>query len=460
MTCAAGTKTCQSNGSYSACNCTPLCEATGTGKCYYISAIAGSDSNPGSFEQPWKTYLNIVSYYSSSSRPAGWKQLQAGDIVYFMSGLYNSTYSYSSSSDVKAFFLRGIQGTATNRVLIKAYPGQKPIISAPKTSQEIMAFNIIQSSNFIIEGLEISKGYGHGLDVNESSNVEIRNNWIHDIDGLDNNNIAGLTLTAVENGNVHHNIINDNFDHTNSDTGGEKTQNSRNVVLFSGGNIRLHHNIIFQSNPISSSKTGGCVTYKHSATLAGSIFEVDNNMFWNCAFTAIGSGSYGTRIHHNLIINSEAIEIADFGGRTFNQDIIIENNTIIGGDGLEYKPTTDWGPIGLVTFRKNIVQDALSYHSERGVITVGVYQNDTLYNLVVTGGKLAFADNCYYNKNYTLVFNLFNNNNGSDRLLGSTYSFSSWKGLGYDTNSLSKDPQISASTYLSSGCENYGWLAP
>ena len=44
--CGQGTQTCQSNGSFTGCSCTPLCEAAGSGRCFYISALTGADLIP------------------------------------------------------------------------------------------------------------------------------------------------------------------------------------------------------------------------------------------------------------------------------------------------------------------------------------------------------------------------------------------------------------------------------
>ncbi len=67
----------------------PVCEATGIGNCYYIDPVDGDDENDGSFTTPWKSFRNVITYYKSAYRPAGWLTLQPGDCLYLMDGTYS-----------------------------------------------------------------------------------------------------------------------------------------------------------------------------------------------------------------------------------------------------------------------------------------------------------------------------------------------------------------------------------
>lgn len=391
----------------------------------------------------------FTSYYSTNERPSGWKALQPGDVVYFMSGVYKATYNYQGTSN--GIFFRSLHGSAGAPITLKAYPGAHPVL-APSNRQS--ALYALQSSHLTLEGFEITDIDGTGLRFAESSNLEVRNCWIHDIGGTDNNNIGGIKATSVTNASYHHNLIHDCYDRTNADTGGNKTENSRNFVLFGGGNNHVHHNVIFQTPPKSAQKTGGCLTHKHSATLAGQIFEVNHNVFWNCAFTAIGSGSFGSRIHHNLIIDSDPIQLRDFGGDTHNEDNIIEYNTMVNTSGLSYNPTLTWGPIGFLTYRNNIIVGS----GGSDVVSIHPFGSDSIYSATVN--KLTFSNNCYNNPGGQIQFDLFSRNSGSAGPAGAVYSLSGWQGLGYDSGSIAADPQLNANHLpQNASCQNKGWGA-
>jgi hypothetical protein len=457
--CGTGTKTCQSSGAFSDCSCSALCEATGSGSCYYISQFTGSDSNSGSFQSPWKSFHNIKSKTGSSEQPPNYVALGAGDVVYVMSGTYDQSHQYSATERY-AFFFRGLHATADNPITVKAYPGAHVLLTRRETGPSVY---ILQSSHIILEGFEVQSQEGDGIWMNEADSIEIRNVWVHDVDGVDNDNLSGVKFTRTTNSRLHHSKLHDNYDRTNADTGGSATQNSRNVVLFKGGNNRIDHSIIFQSPSITADKTGACVTYKHSQEVEDSIFEFDNNMMWNCKFVSVGSASFGTRIHHNLIINSEPIRLGDFGGPAHQRDVIIENNTLVNTPAIIHNPTDTYGAIGLMTFRDNIVVDNSStYNSIEGLVEIYIYGSDAIYNTVVGGNNLSFSNNCYYNEGLpSPQFNLFSRNGGSNGSLGHYYTIEGWQGLGYDTNSSIAAPALDAyNAPTNPTCQNKGWLVP
>lgn len=448
-----GTQLCKADGTFSACSTTPLCEAKGGGRCYYVSKLTGSDTNAGTFDRPFKSYLPFVSYYSSP--PSYSVKLKAGDVVYFMSGVYNDIYTYIDSP--YAFFLRGVKGAASLPITFKAYPGAKVTFQNSSTVPPL----VVWSGGYLtFEGIEVSNTRNQGPWFAESSDIELRNMWIHDLDGEDNNNMSGIKLTASERVYIHHNVIHDNYDRTNADTGGNATENSRNLVFFGGGNIRVSRNVIFQTPSGWSSKTGACIGYKHSATVPGATFEVDHNIMWNCAFYGVGSGTYNTHIHHNLLIDSGSFGTRDYGGPTHNENILVDYNTMVGGIGFNHNPSTTYGPVGLLEFKNNIVVDnSQSYDQEKSMITVSTYGSDSLYNTIVSGGLMKFSGNCYYNPSTAPRFALF----ASVRFgaLGSILDFNGWRALGYDLTSRIEDPKLSASSYVpqNPNCQNAGWYA-
>lgn len=470
-----GTQLCQSNGAYSACSATPLCEATGSGHCYYVSKLTGDDNNPGTFSQPLKTYMRFNDYYCAigssgcpgDSGPSNKITLQAGDVVYFMSGLYNESFNYYNG-ERHGLFIRNRVGTSSDKIMLKAYPGAIPVFS-PGTQ----AFGLsLRATNYVVlEGIEIAKAYGAGIYIqDDADHVEIRNMWIHDTDGEDNNNIAGLLL-HVNNVDVHNNLIHDNYDRTNADTGGIATENSRDIVIFGGGgHNHFHHNVIFQTPATTAPKTGSCLVYKHGSTDTSSIFEVDHNTFWNCLSSAIGTASRGGRIHHNLILDSDnGVYLHIYGQPTPPNlaDNIIENNTFVRTRPFQAKPSEVYeysgGTVGSMTFRNNVVFDnRTAYNADiGGVYNIDNYALNTVYNTVVGGGLLSFSNNCFYNPNTTVMFSLFAQNGSSNINLGGFYNFAQWQSLGYDSGSTVVNPafdQFYRSTV--SPCSGRGISAP
>lgn len=434
-----GLQACQTTGSYSDCSLEPVCQAVGGGRCYYISSLNGDDTNPGTFDRPWKSPLNFVSKYDPGNIHS--VALFPGDVVYFFSGEYPFSASYGSGQ--KSIILRNVHGTPEHPITIRSYPGEN-VLLRPNT--EIEAVYLLSSSHIKFIGLEISSSFGSGVSVLESSDIELEQLHVHDVYGVDNDNIAGLYILDATRFRAHHSLIHDNYDRINADTAGVKTENSRNIVLFRGGNTRIDHSVIFQTPPTSADKTGSCVTYKHSAHIPSTTFEFDNNYLWNCFQVSVGSGSFGTYIHHNFILNSGPIFLRDFGGPTHQRDMVVEKNTIIGGHGFHYTPTNTWSTVGAVVFRKNIVVDDSLQNFEESIVTIDPYGTDEMFYEVVVSKTFLAEKNCYYaSSSDALRWNLFSANGGTYGVQGGSFTMPIWQLYGLDDQSYVEDPKFNSS---------------
>lgn len=430
-----------------------LVTVSASARSYYIDPVNGSDNNDGTSGAPWRSFKNIISYYKPSYRPAEWVELKGGDCIYLMNGVYSEILHpgqwKKGPAGGGAFiaYFRGRRADKQNPFQIRAYPGHKPIID-PRGKG--MGLSIFQSSNWEVDGIEVRNGYGRGVSLNESKEIRVHNVHIHDTDGVDNNNIAGLYISDCWNVEIYDCVFNDNYDRTCADTGGRATENSTNVVIFGGmqgGNITIHDCLIYQSLPTSDRLSGGGIKYKHASRVPDACFRVYNNIFRSCKFFAFGSGTANTHFHHNVIVGGGGISSRDFGGVTHQVNQVFEYNTIYRASGFKMNPTIRWrnekfpdDPKDII-FRNNIVVDATrSYSKERGIVVVGTYMSDEVYR--ITASQLEFENNCYYNPGAAVRFNMaagFNYKEGHRE--GQTNSLREWqKKYGYDLHSFEADP--------------------
>ena len=436
--CGSGLRKCEENGNFSDCSCELLCEATGNGKCYYLSP-----------SEPLSDLRKI------STKNEGRSILLPGDTVYLRSGKYTDTFS--GNNELSGLFLKGLTGTRQNPIIIKSYPGEKVTISPSKLA---FGINLMSSKWVIFDGIEILNAWEAGFISRNSENITLQNMWIHQTDGVDNNNTSGINFTETTNSKIQHSLIHDNYDRQAVDTGGIGTENNKNIVIFRGGNIKIERNVIYQTPQITAALTGGCITYKHASTLPNSIFEVSYNILWNCKFVSIGSGTSKSKIHHNLILNSDSIQFRDFGGITELSDIIVEYNTLVGARGIHIIPTEEWAPMGKIQIKNNIFHDHNIYNIDRGIYDIGTYQSDELFNALFNKKLLSSDYNCFYNKNTQLRWNFFAANGGTRGIKGDYYSFKTWQDLGFDINSLEINTNLDNHYKPThSKCQNYGWLA-
>jgi nitrous oxidase accessory protein NosD len=114
------------------------------GRTFYV-ATNGSDTNSGSISSPWRSFH------------ASLKKLRAGDTLYVRGGSYT----------FKGVNYTTLAGTSTNRILISAYPGERPIFTGTSTPADFLYFSS-NSAYVTLRGLTIQGG-GRTSDSNGSS---------------------------------------------------------------------------------------------------------------------------------------------------------------------------------------------------------------------------------------------------------------------------------------------------
>jgi hypothetical protein len=84
-----------------------------SGNTFYV-ATNGSDSNPGTIDQPFATWEKLSSV------------MVAGDLAYIRGGTYRSTKG--ASAEVVCRW-ENLKGTAGDTIKIWAYPGESPVLN-------------------------------------------------------------------------------------------------------------------------------------------------------------------------------------------------------------------------------------------------------------------------------------------------------------------------------------------
>lgn len=268
---------------------------------YYVDAENGDDSNDGtSPETAWKTLAKASSI----------RQLKEGGSILLKAG---------SVWNGEQLTVRNAQGTEENPVVIGSYgEGAKPVINGnganwdADTKEELAAVHIYNSENIVIENLEITNWddtavagsgwiYGQsskllsGLvvenkDAGALSNVVIRNNKIHDVNGR----MAG---------------------------GSEKAAGGLIVVVTGGG----------------SNHTGTVQSWYDGLT-------IDGNEVYNVCHEAIYMESvWASRTLVGGTSSDTGYQNAGNSGWVGSNDVLIENNYVhdVAGDGIVPINTTD-----------------------------------------------------------------------------------------------------------------------
>jgi len=278
---------------------------------YYV-ATNGSDSNPGTEEQPFQTL------------DRGVQDLRPGDTLYVKNGTYTSWGIYNSPS-----------GTSWGSpVTIAAYPGHSRVI-VPGLYLARSSYMVIDG--FVLAGIKITWGYGgiadhiriqnseisqsgddgifvtEGSDGNEFINLQIHDNVIYGIYIRSSNNIVeGCSIHDNGGWGVH--IYNasgtgadNNIVRNNTIYGNGRSRGTGGIILTSGSGNQAYDNIIWGNNGY-----GMRIDWGASYTYVG------NNTIYENADEGIyiGYRSSNALIDSNSIYNNGSLPIVDYGVST------------------------------------------------------------------------------------------------------------------------------------------------
>jgi PKD repeat protein len=150
---------------------------------------------------------------------------QPGWTIQVKNGIYTS-----GGQDTSVVNIIGKSGTSSNPICLQNYPGHTPIIdptgSVVTQSLNQKGINIYNSRWWIIEGFEIRHGW-EGIKIQPpstdlsqvSSNITIRNNYVHD------NNNVGINPHNATDIYIAYNEITSNGDDTDECTAGNQCHN-------------------------------------------------------------------------------------------------------------------------------------------------------------------------------------------------------------------------------------------
>lgn len=312
-------------------------------------------------------------------------------------------------------------------------------------------------NNWIIEGFELTgqDATSHPGIKSVADNVEIKGNWIHELQCYNNDNCGGIYIgEGVANNWAHDNLITNVYDGTRvliAPVGGSPDLGDRqNVFLIRGfrgnGNI-IEKNLVAYSHPPRTTpyeKQGSGISQKHGNTIAGIgvTTEIRWNVITNTELTGVADNSAGVHTHGNLILGGSqgiAVGPGGDGGSAAWHDIEIHNNTIVGasrniGGVFAFGGATTETTAGGVDVAGNVVDDSATSPygggNHKALVDIDNYGSDANYTaLFITKNVFNFYNNCYFNSAVvplTLGFNVYGDNASTS--LGSTTNYAGWNG--------------------------------
>jgi parallel beta-helix repeat protein len=302
-----------------------MCVEAANATIYYV-ATTGSDSNPGTSSQPFRTIV------------AGVKKLSAGDTLYVKSGTYaESVTNWTGGNSIP-------NGTSwSNPITVAVYPGHTVTIK-PLSNNAFFWIGDGQSKYLIIKGFKIdgARIAKHGI------KLEGGTQYVRVMDSeIKNAKESGILVTGAI--NTRHEFINLNVHHNGSSK------------LDHGFYISTSNNLVKNSTFHNNTGSGGKFYHGNLSNVANNNIAHDNKFYdnttsgdWNCGlllssgdgnvgYNNVAYGNYAgfcigfrvsnSRLYNNIAYGNDAYGIyvgwSSSGSR-------VENNTLYnnGGRGL------------------------------------------------------------------------------------------------------------------------------
>lgn len=454
---------CQDDGTYTSCfdfatmnlstQADDLC-GTGYTNIEFFDPTKSADTGTGAFA----SQRNLLSLSDSSM--ATYDDPTAGDCLIVL-GSGDFTQTYVDGATTRMLYFNAKDGTSSNKIQLVMLSGAA-LIGQGSSPTAVPIIQGVDSDYWVINGGEIDGTGGYstaGIDCNNCDNIEILNLTVHDIDGEQDNNLAGIKLDGADSVFVHNNIVYGNYERANP-TG----DNNAEIYVTHADAFRVWSNLVYTTR-VGGEGTGIKNKHAYSGTNSGS--SIRGNII-------LDTYKYGIKLHdqaitvtrnflyNNAINGTSSIGWIQDGTAVTFKNTLVYNNTIINGPGLETnsrESTTIGSPA--LGFYDNVVQDdkATTYGGDAdfGLMRIDHYSDATVYANLVTSGALTIHDNCYWNTTgLTLLFSIFGGGAHGAKYSGLAAFVS---GTTFDDLSYNENPAFDVyDRATSTNCADKGWL--
>lgn len=353
---------------------------------------SASDDNPGTQALPWQTIQHAVESISS------------GDTIVVQTGTYSGARIEQSGKAGSPIVLMAAEGSGV--VLNNAGNNNK--------HDSILEIETWEGSgivtHWVIQGFEIKNSLRYGIDIRETNNITIKNNYVH------NSQSTGIFTAFCDDVTIENNESSNNGEHGiyYSNSGDRPIIRSNILHDNYGCGVHMNGDISMGGDGIISDGIVEKNTIYENGTGGGSGINMD--------------GVTNTIIRNNLLYNNHASGISLYqidGAVCSRNNKVLHNTIVMPNDGRWALNISNSGCTGNKVLN-NILYNA---HSYRGSILIPEI------NLVG------------FESNYNVLINKFSANGGN-----SSINLQEWQALGYDTNSSVATP---AQLFLDAAANNY-----
>lgn len=359
------------------CVCVPVSIVSAASTTYYVSPT-GSDSNPGTLSQPWRTIGKAAN------------SVNAGDTVYLRGGVYQEAVFITRS------------GTSSASISFLVYPGETSVLDGNNYTIPGIAYGPLLkiTGNYVfVSGLEVRYSRGMGVaitgqyttvdDINAHhnkedgilvtgdnssvTNSEVWSNCLSNVNGSSSSWSAGLSAARYPNNAVlSNNVVHGNWGQGINiyETNGTIVEGniaydnwSANVYISDATNIILRNNFVYSTGNMTSGDQVGIMMGDERYDPPSANIQIINNI------------AYG---NHRNFFWWQGVQ----GGGMNN--VLIANNTFVNGTGNisngEGNVIIGRGTHVNVRFENNLVSQDSSLPVIATATQAGVYYSNNLWS--------------------------------------------------------------------------------
>jgi hypothetical protein len=311
---------------------------------FYV-ATNGSDSNPGSQAAPWRTVQKAAN------------SLSAGQTALIRGGTYREQGVTFANS-----------GSSSNRITLKNYPGETPVIDGGYTTSSGMRPVFAIEANYItLDGLTIIRGSAANISVSidaPTTGFTLQNSNLYNF-VTDDNSAAIYVNTGSDDVLIQNNYLHDRTVDQRGTTGS-------GVILFNAGDVTI------QNNEIYNTLIG--IYYKHSQP-GSQTTQIRRNLIYNIGDRGILWAMHHAVIDNNIVYNAQMAmqvfeESASCGSLNSNANQILHNTFVDNPRGLNLVRSSSCAGALDTVIRDNVIHN-FSNGEFRGLAIYAYQSSDT-----------------------------------------------------------------------------------